>query len=115
MDLDRLAVEIANAKTGKVTGALALQGTLFGDATGQDVGDRHARVRLAGLAADQGDIAGGIFMPQGLGGPHAGGAGTDKDISHGFFLVSRAWRRPGFNYRRHIAEVEPARQGFAAR
>jgi len=40
MDLDRLAVEIADAEIGKVAGALALQGTRFGDATGQDVGDR---------------------------------------------------------------------------
>ena len=80
MDLDGLVVAVADAEAREVAGGLARPRTLFVDAAGQDVGDSHARIGLAWLPADQGDLASRVLLPDDFGGLHAGWAGTDQHV-----------------------------------
>jgi hypothetical protein len=80
--LDRLPVQVANPQALEVARASALMRAVLIDAPAEDVRDRHAGIGLAGFAADQGDVACGVFMPQGFSGPDAGRTGTDNDVFH---------------------------------
>jgi hypothetical protein len=65
-------------------GTFALVCTFIIDASAQNIGNCHAGIGLAGLAADQRDLTAGVFVPKRFGGSQACGAGTNDDVLHDF-------------------------------
>src|SRR5574343_1106166 len=83
MHLQCLAIEVTDPQRLEMADGLALGSAGLVDPAGQDERNRHARIGLARLAADQGDFAGWVLLAKGFGGPDASRAGADKNVFHG--------------------------------